>query len=234
MKLDVEAWDRLVTWIDLNVPDHGTWTEQTGSRSSWVNRRVEMPPSTPTGPKTLRSSMRPRNRSWHSYVRSLSLYRSRTRRSLVGRSTRWRRQKRQAACQQPAAIHVEPAPGTWLDLALIPAGEFIMGDCQGEADEGPETRVHVSRSFYLGRFEITNAQYALFDPGHDSGVISETNKDHNERGIPVNDPNQPVVRVTWAEAMSFCEWLSAKTGRRFSLPTEAQWEWACRPGPRPR
>ncbi len=109
-----------------------------------------------------------------------------------------------------------------------------MGDCQGEADEGPETRVHVSRSFYLGRFEITNAQYALFDPGHDSGVISETNKDHNERGIPVNDPNQPVVRVTWAEAMSFCEWLSAKTGRRFSLPTEAQWEWACRPGPRPR
>lgn len=42
VKLDVEAWDRLVTWINLNVPDHGTWTEQTGSRSSWVNRRVEM------------------------------------------------------------------------------------------------------------------------------------------------------------------------------------------------
>ena len=50
------------------------------------------------------------------------------------------------------------------------------------------------------------------------------------RGFPVNDPEQPVVRVSWQQAMAFCDWLSRKTGREFALPTEAQWEYACRAG----
>jgi formylglycine-generating enzyme required for sulfatase activity len=230
VKLDAEAWDRLVTWIDLNVPDHGTWTEQTGSRSPSVQRRLEMRTqyaNRPEDPEAFDAAPKPAV----AFVRPEPAVPQRPHEKIPG----WpfdaaEAQKRQAACKGPAAIRVDLTPGLGLDLVLIPAGEFIMGDCRGEADEGPETRVRISRPFYLGRFEITNAQYALFDPRHDSGVISETSKDHNERGIPVNSPNQPVVRIAWKDAMAFCAWLSAKTGRRFILPTEAQWEWACRAG----
>jgi formylglycine-generating enzyme required for sulfatase activity len=119
---------------------------------------------------------------------------------------------------------------TAIDLALVPPGEFVMGSVEGPADEYPAARVKIERPFYLGTVEVTNAQYAAFDSAHDSAYISMTNKDHSGRGHPVNGEDQPVVRVTWEEAEAFCRWLSERTGKRFRLPTEAEWEWACRAG----
>jgi formylglycine-generating enzyme required for sulfatase activity len=117
-----------------------------------------------------------------------------------------------------------------MTLVPVPAGKFVMGDVRGAPDEFPESAVTIDQPFYMARMEVSNRQYAQFDIRHDSAYIDARGKDRITRGYPVNEPDQPVVRVTWHEAMAFCRWVSQKTGYECTLPTEAQWEWACRAG----
>jgi formylglycine-generating enzyme required for sulfatase activity len=138
--------------------------------------------------------------------------------------------RRQKALKLPANLKLDLASGLSIDLVLVPAGEFVMGSASGADDEYPPARVRVDHPFYMSRTEITNAQFAAFDARHDSAVISMTAKDQDFRGEPVNQPEQPVVRVSWQQAMAFCRWASSRTGHRADLPTEAQWEWAARAG----
>ena len=107
-----------------------------------------------------------------------------------------------------------------------------MGDTAGHHDERPLARVRIARPFWIGRFEVTNEQYARFDPSHDSKYEHKGSWMFNEwdLGWDLNRPRQPVVRVSWKEAAAFCRWLSNRIGQQVSLPTEAQWEWACRAG----
>ena len=122
--------------------------------------------------------------------------------------------------------------GVRMDFALIPAGEFVMGDVNGNRDEQPLTPVKIQRPFWIGRFEVTNEQYARFDPAHDSRYEDKGSWMFNEKdlGWPLNGPRQPVIRVSQKQAMAFAEWLSKRTGLKITLPTEAQWEYACRAG----
>jgi formylglycine-generating enzyme required for sulfatase activity len=107
-----------------------------------------------------------------------------------------------------------------------------MGDADGCDDERPLARVKIGEPFWMGRLEVTNEQFACFDPAHDSRLETGDFLQFSvqERGYPTNGSRQPVCRLTWHEAMAFCRWLSARTGLGFTLPTEAQWEWACRAG----
>ena len=117
-----------------------------------------------------------------------------------------------------------------MEMVLIPAGEYVMGDPAGPADTLPCSRVRIDKPFWIGQTEMTNKQYAAFDAAHDSRFIDQQWKDHTTPGYPANGPEQPVIRVSCDEAAAFCRWLSKKTGEQFSLPTEAQWEYAARAG----
>ncbi len=93
----------------------------------------------------------------------------------------------------------------------------MMGSADGAENERPVHRVWVD-TFEIAACQVTNAEYARFAPPP-------------LRGDPqFNEPEQPVVAVSWNEAIRYCEWLSNATGRRFRLPFEAEWECAARGG----
>ena len=100
-------------------------------------------------------------------------------------------------------------------MLVIPSGVFVMGSAEGDYDEAPVHEVWVD-SFRMSSCEITNAQYEAFDKGH-------------KREFSAGD-NDAVVNVTWEEAEAYCKWLSERTGKNYRLPTEAEWEYACRAG----
>jgi formylglycine-generating enzyme required for sulfatase activity len=113
-----------------------------------------------------------------------------------------------------------------IEWVQITAGEFLMGDNfnEGENDELPVHTVYLSE-YYISKYEVTFAQYDTF--------CQETQWDRPQdygwgRG------NRPVIYVSWSDAKQFCEWLSQKTGKKFNLPSEAQWEKAARDTEQPR
>jgi formylglycine-generating enzyme required for sulfatase activity len=150
------------------------------------------------------------------------------------RAEGWPFDAAEAARRQGPGDHssrpVDLGGGVRLDLVRIPAGGFLLGSADGEPDEGPVAPVRIERPFWMGRFEVTNGEFALFDPLHDSHVEPMHGYQFGIHGYPVNGPGQSVVRVSWDRAKAFCRWLSERTGGRFDLPTEAQWEYACRAG----
>jgi formylglycine-generating enzyme len=103
----------------------------------------------------------------------------------------------------------------------VPAGSFLMGSGSGEFDERPVHRVVISRSFWMAATDVTNRQYEQFDPDHRQWRGTD--------GISTRD-DEAVVFVSHDDAERFCQWLSAREGKPYRLPTEAEWEYACRAG----
>ena len=122
-----------------------------------------------------------------------------------------------------------------IEFVWIPPGTFTMGTTLSAfevaakyrgyvvayEDAFPTHRVTLSKGFWMSKYEVTNGQYRRFRPTHDS-------KDF--KGHSLNGDRQPVLKVHWKDAEAFCAWLSDKAGGVFALPTEAQWEYACRAG----
>ena len=165
---------------------------------------------------------------------------------------------------KPQSTEITSA-ATGIKLKLIPAGEFEMGSRLSEqdlaarfarwdaeasyfTDERPPHRVKISRSFYLGQYEVTVGQFRKFV--NDTGYKTEAESDGQggygwveskstwekdpkftwkNAGFPQTD-DHPVVNVSWNDAKKFCEWLSRKEGLTYRLPTEAEWEYACKAG----
>ena len=149
-----------------------------------------------------------------------------------------------------AVVFRAPAPAAsrtvndgYGDYVFVPAGAFEMGDRKGDglARERPAHRVDLS-AFYISKYEITNRAWKKFrdDPGYDDPkfwpdgrivprdqVPYWTQPNNHGGGTPDSD-DYPVIGVNWDAATAYCAWLSARTGKHYRLPTEAEWEKAAR------
>jgi len=228
---DREAYERLYTWIDLNVPYYGTWGEfrqipddQHRRRMDFREKYASVSDDYEFVPEQSTKKIEPVIPEQPGPAAAVTV-------NVEG----WpfddaEAKKRQGTdCIQRLSVDLD-GKVLQIDMIRIPAGEFVMGDAAGSRDEQPVSAVKIDKPFWILTRALLNREYALFDASHDSGYLDLGGKDQSRRGNPLNNPDQRVVRVSWERAMAFCDWLSKKSGRRFSLPTEAQWEYAARAG----
>ena len=141
-----------------------------------------------------------------------------------------------------------------LKLVRIPAGEFTMGspeDEKGRREDELQRHVRITRDYEIGQYEVTRGQFRKFVEatkyktdaerglrggyGFDDATMKLMGPDHKYSwqftGFPQTDEH-PVVNVSWNDANAFCRWLTDTEKQTFRLPTEAEWEYACRGGSR--
>ncbi len=227
VRMDAEAWDRLNTWIDLNTPAHGTWEEMVGQPRMGKQRErrreltqryagsdddtdaVYASPEWKTEPLPAEPPQ----------AASTPLVRAGWPFDAV------EARRRQAGHDSPMSLDL--GNGVSLKMVYVPAGGFVAG-----GNRVPAREVQLPRAYWIGACEVTNEQYARFDPNHDSGI------EHGDflqfsikgRGHPLNAPTQPVCHISWDEAQAFCQWLSTRSGHPVALPDGDLWEYACRAG----
>jgi formylglycine-generating enzyme required for sulfatase activity/serine/threonine protein kinase len=147
-------------------------------------------------------------------------------------------------------IPVEMTNSIGMNLALVPPGKFKMGSSDADAEASPDQRplhqVSITRPFFLGTAEVTRGQFAAFIRAMDYKTEAErdgrggvafdgrdwrwdTKYSWRNPGFDQDD-SHPVVNVSWNDAGAFCDWLSRKEKKTYRLPTEAEWEYACRAG----
>ncbi len=231
--LSAEAKSRLNTWIDLGTPYHGSWTGMLGDAkvSHQRQRRLEM---------LKRYAGRSDDEEFVGELQRQLIESFLPEPLATGADPKadveWgfdadqaRRMQAESGLERKV---IELADGVEMEYVAIPAGRFVMGDLNGYANESPLSQQTIEAPFWMGKYEVSNEQFAVFDPTHDSRLEHGDFLQFCEpsRGWALNEPRQPVARVSYDQALAFCAWLSEKTGLKVSLPTEVQWEWACRAG----
>ena len=242
VELTDKEWRTLYNWIDYNAPDKGYFDVKSLNKTPYkgfdeYKRRIELTDKYANGSSV---DWKKELADYASYLKSKGEVQpvvpieEQERKVKELKVKGWpfdavTAQGKQIAEGEQRKV-VEIAPGISMTFVRIPAGQFVMGSYDGPSDTYPTAKVNIEKSFWMAELETTNEQYKVFYPEHDSRFIDQQWKDHVVQGYPANKPEQPVIRVSYQDAMNFCKKLSEKIGLHVTLPTEAQWEWACRAG----
>ena len=152
-----------------------------------------------------------------------------------------------AASEMKAYTETIPGTPVKFDMVPIPGGDYVIGSPEGEkdrnADEGPQHPITI-RPFWMGKYEVTWDEYNLFaesavlkdeldklkDRKSELDGITRPTPPYQDMTFGYGHDKYPAICMTHHAAMEYCRWLSAKTGKGYRLPTEAEWEYACRAG----
>ncbi len=152
---------------------------------------------------------------------------------------------KELAENQGQATKLLEVRGVPFEFVWILSGEFMMGSESGDSDEKPVHRVRIADNFYMGKTEVTVRQFQVFIEA--TGYKTEAEKgnwaaNYSPAGFPIvpghgfnwrqpgfqQSQDNPAVCISWNDAIAFCKWLSKETGGYCRLPSEAEWEYACR------
>ncbi|NQT36281.1 MAG: SUMF1/EgtB/PvdO family nonheme iron enzyme [Planctomycetes bacterium] len=222
VELDAEAWDRLITWIDLNAPAHGSFREMNASAAAQTSlqRRAELHKEYATGVEIESEVILNPYEKTEAFVEPVKISQPAAAPKIAG----WPFQAKAAATEL-----LDLGDGVEMEVVSIPAGKFVMGSNRESPDEQPMHVVAIDKPFRMGVTEVTLQQYRQFAKDHANGLYGKPGV-VIRYGFSMDQASYPVIRVSWDQANAFCRWLSEKTGKTVSLPTESQWEWACRAG----
>lgn len=126
-----------------------------------------------------------------------------------------------------------PASGIRFEMMPIPAGKAVIGSTAGEKgrrpDEGPVHTVQID-AFWMGRYEVTWDEFELFVGDDKVDAVTKPSPAFTDMSFGMGKAGFPAVNITQHAALYYCKWLTEKTGQFYRLPTEAEWEYACRAG----
>lgn len=222
VKINEEDMNRLVTWIDMNVPYLGCWPGERNAR--FLDRRYELHKQFTTITRDYTTMDDSKYRKGADAQTTPPPMEAIPAITPVAEGFPFTVQK------EPEQITLDMGNNVSMKLRKIPAGKFIMGSNAETPSERPMNTVGIDKDFWMGETEVTLEQYRQFDSEHNNGWYDMHYKDQVRPGYDMNNPAFPVIRVSWEKAMEFCKWLSQKTGKKVTLPTEAQWEFAARAG----
>ncbi len=225
VQLTDDEMKRFIMWMDMNVPYFGTWLEH-GSRPHIVQQRAKYEKQYANldfNPEIIVNPYVPGSIPFEAPIMTLEA--PPVKPTLEGWPFDGAAKQGMRQTQR-----FEIAKGQTLEVVKIPAGKFLMGANDETPVEAPVHVAEVEKSIYMGTTEITMGMMQAFDPEFENGVYDMHYKDQVRRGYFVNHPDFPAIRVSYEQAEEFCEWLSEKIGKIVRLPTETEWEYACRAG----
>jgi len=226
VKLKKDAMESLITWIDMNVPLHGTWGEAPKNRGKTDNDTSHIIARRLESDKTYADLGLNLEKITHPYTNRKTFIPPAPvngMKKVAATSNSWpiTPEKAKAMQSKKSPVTVDLGNGQKMTFVYIPAGEFINAEGKKEA---------IKKPFWMGSTEVTLGQYKQFNPDYTNGVYDMHWKDQVKRGYFMNEPEFPVIRTSWNNSQEFCEWLGKKLKKSVKLPDNNQWEWACRAG----
>lgn len=224
VQLSSEDWDRLYTWIDMNVPYLGYWPGDVNE--SRMARRYELHQRFTTIKRD--------------YVTMYDYLYQRQPVKATDMTVSLKKEQQNPVVVEgfPFTMQKELEQVSYdlgnnvsMKFRKIPAKHFVMGSNDETAAERPAHVALISSPYWMGETEVSLAQYRQFDPEYKNGYYDMHWKDQVRPGYNMDENTQyPAIRISWVKAMEFCQWLSQKIGKKVTLPTESQWEFAARAG----
>ena len=236
VELTDKEWKTLYNWIDFNAPYHGKFQANPRNGIDQIARRIELNNKYANGAGV----------DWQGEIKAYADYlasQPKPEPVMPKQETKKYKEVKVKGWPFDATIAkamlkeegettktIELAPGIKMTFVRIPAGQFVMGSNRPNTNYAPAHKAKIDKAFWMAEMEVSNEQFRAIFPNHSSQLNHQQWKDHVNGGYEANRDEQPAIRVSWNEAMEYCKKLSEKTGLHITLPTETQWEWACRAG----